>query len=218
MDYPRKVEIFAETGADLIRERIGPRYGGLVPVNPERPLEPGFIPAGREARIVAVSHYPNDGDLRGRVGDYEALRDRFIKWGTDRTVASYRAAYADWLDSVPVIPFHITHTLPVLSRLGMQPDEIAWLPLVKAPMRPESRPRMAVIRKDREETMRQLRLLAPRVVWVQGIVAHDRVGKQIRDEITTRVVPHNISSRRGAESTREVIEAVVEKLAAFLRD
>lgn len=135
-EYQRNVQGFATSGADLISEAIGSRYGGLVPVNPERPLEPGFTPPGRRPRIVAVSHYPNDGDLRGKVDDYEALRDHFIRWGADRTIESYRIAYDDWLDSVRVMPFHLSHTLPVLKGLGIEPSEIAWLPLVKAPMRP----------------------------------------------------------------------------------
>lgn len=77
---------------------------------------------------------------------------------------------------------------------------------------------MAVVKKDREVTISQLRLLAPRVVWVQGIVAHARAGKQIRREITDRVVKQNISSRRTAEATREEIAGVVEELRACLSD
>jgi hypothetical protein len=214
--YEKCVEAFAAAGADLIAEPIAARYGDLVPVNPERPLEPGFVPPRCRPKIVAVSHYPNDGDLRGKVRDYEALRERFVKWGADRTVASYRVAYADWLDSVPVIPFHLAHTLPVLKLLGIDADEIAWLPLVKAPMRPRSKPRMAIVRKDRKVTMEQLGLIGPQVVWVQGIVAHDRVGRQIRDNITEHVAAQDISSDRGAEHSRRAVESVAEKLANLL--
>jgi hypothetical protein len=214
--YERGIATFALIGADLINEDISLRYGGLVPVNPERPLEPGFAPPRRRPKIITVSHYPNDGDLRSKVRDYNALRENFKRWGSDRTIETYRAAYADWLDSVPVIPFHISHTLPVLNALGIAPDEIAWLPLVKAPMRPESKPRMFIVQKDRPVTMGQLKLLTPLVVWVQGVVAHHRVGAQIRETITQRIVKHNVSPWRSAQSKHEEIDRVVEELKKSL--
>jgi hypothetical protein len=97
--YRRKMEMFVRTGADLIRGPIAQRYPNGVSWHGVRPLEPGFIPPDREAKVTAISWYPNDGDLRGNI-DYQALRENFARWGREGTVESYRVAYEDWLLSL----------------------------------------------------------------------------------------------------------------------
>lgn len=217
-EYLRKVETFVRTGADLVSAAIPDRYGEGFPWNGARPLEPGFIPPDREATVTVISWYPNDGDLRGNV-DYKALRDRFTRWGRDRTLESYRDAYEDWLASLTAIHFYVTHTLPVIEGLGLTPRDIAWIPLIKVPMRPKARLSDAVVELDREDTWRQIHLLRPRIVWIQGISTTDKwIGTQVREQITERIAVQDINERRTREDQQVVVDGMVGKLRRYLAE
>jgi hypothetical protein len=218
-DYRAKVEHFVRFGASLIAADVPARYGSGAPWNPDRPLEPGFIPPDSEARVTILSWYPNDGDLRGDV-DYHAVRDNFARWGRDASLESYRVAYGDWIASLPVIPFYRKHTLPVLTALRLEPHEVAWLPLIKLPMRPQSQPSEEIIRLDREDTWAQIHSLKPRVVWIQGVsTTEEWIGRQVREQITELIAVQNINERRTTAQSEEIIAGVVRKLQwCFERD
>jgi hypothetical protein len=212
-EYRRKVEAFVTTGAALIGASIPARYGDGVAWNPDRPLEPGFIPPDHEAKVTIISWKPNDGDLRGAAVDYRALRDNFARWGRDATVEAYRVAYDDWVASLPAIPFYRTHTRDVLGGLGLRPHDIAWVPLVKLPMRPKVHPSEDVLRLDRDNTWKQIHLLMPGVVWIQGIGTTEKwIGTQVREQITERVAVQNINDRRTKAEAEDITAELVRKL------
>lgn len=215
-EYRRKVEAFVRSGAALIECDIPTRYPEAVPWNGARPLEPGFIPPDRKAKVTAISWYPNDGDLRGKV-DYDVLRENFARWGRDRTVESYRVAYEDWLASLPHIRFYRKHTLPVLDGLGLTAREIAWIPLIKVPMRPKSRPPDKAIELDLDYTWTQMRLLFPRVVWIQGVTTTKKwIETQVREQITEQVAVQDITDQKSTADRQAIIGALVQKLQGFL--
>jgi len=214
-DYTKVVETFVRTGAALIKQSIPGRYEGLVRENPDRPLEPGFIPPERRARVTIVSYYPNDGDLRGDV-DYAALRRNYANWGDSGSVEDYRMAYADWLASLPRIPFYRDHTLPVLTSADLSPDEIAWLPLIKVPMRPKSKVPEKVVKIDREDLWEQILLLRPEIVWVQGIGTNEWIAPLLRERITDKIVPQSLEPYLTGEEYDEIVTKVAEKLKTWL--
>lgn len=218
VEYAEKVAAFVRTGAALIRADVRSRYRAIPPWSGKRPLEPGFIPPDLEARVTVISWYPNEGDLRGGL-DYAALRDRFDSWGRDGTMESYRLAYEDWIKSLDAIHFYSTHTLPVISALGMSAREIAWIPLIKVPMPRQANPPDAVVDRDREDTWAQMHLLKPGIVWIQGVTTTAPwIERQVREQLTDRVAVQDINERRTKADRQAVVDAVVAKLRRFLSD
>lgn len=212
-EYQQIVKRFASDGAALIREDIGQRYGGMA-YESGRPLEPGFIPVDRRPRITFVTWYPNASDLK-RDPNYDRLRRNFEVWGTSGNMESYRAAYGDWLASLPHIEFYRNNMLPELAAVGVSPSEIAWLPMVKAPHPARSHPHPAVVDKDKDTLWLQLRLLQPAVVVVHGAKAWAALGERIKD-VYERVIAQKILYIASAENIDKVVAEVTPRLRRYL--
>jgi hypothetical protein len=105
----------------------------------------------------------------------------------------------------------------VLSAAGLGPRALAWIPLVKLPMRPQAKPSEDLIRLDRDDTWKQIRILMPKTVWIQGISTTEKwIGTQVREQITERVVVQNINERRTRAEGTEIINSVARKLQQYL--
>lgn len=215
--YPDIVSDFAESGAILIRQSISQRYKGLIPEG-SRPLEPGFIPPDRQARVLIVSYFPNASDLdKPGTAAYERVRGHFRAWGLSGSVDDYRASYEDWLGYLDRIPFHKQRTKPILEAVGLRNEDIAWLPFVKAPMPAGSSPGDDIIDFDIEMTWEQIRLLRPPIVWIQGVKIADRVLGLVTERITDRVLPAQSLSRYTNAKKQAAEEArLIRRLSEFL--
>jgi len=167
--YDEILREFVSVGASLIRESITERYHGLVQEG-TRVLEPGFIPLKAPARVLIVSYFPNSSDVyKPGTPDYERERQHFENWGENGNVEAYAACYEDWISYLDGVQFHRNRTKPILDAVGISNEEIAWLPFVKAPMPAGSSPGEEIIGIDRDTTWNQIRLLSPKIVWIQGV-------------------------------------------------
>lgn len=211
--YEDVVKRFASEGAAMIGENIRQRYGGKA-YESGRPLEPGFIPLGGRPRITFVTWYPNASDLK-RDPNYNQLRNNFANWGDRGDTESYRAAYEDWLASLPLIDFYRNNMLPELMAVDVSPREIAWLPMVKAPHPARSDPHPDVVEKDKDALWLQLKLLQPAVVVVHGAKAWATLGERIK-EVYVRVLPQKILYVASAAKIKNVVAEVTPRLRRYL--
>jgi len=216
--YSEVVREFVLIGAELIRSPIHERYHGLV-ADHSRPLEPGYIPPEREARVLIVSYYPNASPVPMPGGKHDEQRANFAAWGASGTVAAYAACYRDWLTALDYIPFHKSKTKPILESVGLTDGEIAWLPLVKAPMKAGSSPGDEIVDVDRDVTWKQIQLLRPRIVWIQGVGVEDRVKGLVKDRITDRILPtQSLTSYMSSAKRDEERSRIAKRLSEYLAE
>lgn len=214
--YEDTLEEFVRIGAELIREDRRVRYSGLAPPG-DRPLEPGFIPPDSPATVTLVSYYPNESDLdHPGTAAYQRLREHFAAWGKEGTVAAYRAAYDDWLESLDRIPFQSRWVKPILDGVGLSSGKIAWLPLIKVPLPAQAAPHDELIWADRMALWQQLALLRPPVLWLQGAEAISRVKALCEDKFPHKIVEQKIPQYpKGDWMARERTRLVDELLHAL---
>jgi len=209
--YAHIVEAFAAMGKEIIeavpRDRYGPSVGDRT-----RPLEPGFIPPNERARIVIVSYYPNASTLN--VSNYGAIMARFMQWGRTGSVDAYRAAHADWQQTMPLWPFYRKWMRDVIAAVDVVPAELAWLPLVKLPCPPEAPPTDDIVKIDRPLLRRQLELLSPDIIWVQALEIYEYAGGLIED-IQPRHVLQKLYKTKTSSSSPET-PAIIKSLKRFL--
>jgi hypothetical protein len=190
--YEGVLKEFVRIGAELIREDRGVRYSGFAPPG-DRPLEPGFIPPDGPAMVTLVSYYPNESDLdQPGTAAYRRLRDHFAAWGNEGSVAAYRVAHDDWLESLDRIKFHLRWVKPILDGVGLPSSKIAWLPLIKVPLPAQTAPHDELIWADRMALWQQLSLLKPPVLWLQGAEAISRVKALCEDKFPHKIVEQKI--------------------------
>lgn len=215
--YHQILADFVAFGAQLLRESIGERYRGLVPVG-TRLLEPGYIPPDHEAKVLIISYYPNSSDIdKPGTPGYERVRGHLEAWRRSGAVNDYRAAYEDWVSYLDRIPFHKTRTKPIMEAVGLRNEDIARLPFVKAPMPADSSPGDDMIDIDIDATWAQLQLLRPNVVWIQGVAIADRITGLVRDRITDKVLPpQSVSQYVSAKKRSEERERIARWLQEYL--
>jgi hypothetical protein len=217
-EYSEVVREFVSIGAALIRSSIQERYHGLV-ADHSRPLEPGYIPPGREARVLIVSYYPNASSVPMPAGKHDEQIANFAAWGTSGTVAAYCACYRDWLTALNYIPFHKTKTKPILDIVGLKDEDIAWLPLVKAPMKAGSSPGDDIVDIDRDVTWKQIQILRPRIVWIQGFGVEDCVKGLVKERITDQILPtQSLTSYMSAAKRDEERARISRRLSEYLSE
>lgn len=176
--YREVVAEFARMGADIINTDAQTRYE-RIGKDAHRRLEPGFIPIGAQPLLTAISYYPNETDLPSP--EYANARAHFDRWAETGSVEDYEAAYRGWLSFRDQVPFYRRWEDPLLERLGVCPDETAWLPLVKCPLPAGTAvDREGIdIARDRNLLWDQLNLVQPEIVLVQGAVVYDVVGRSL---------------------------------------
>jgi hypothetical protein len=166
------LEKFAAQGKSIIGLDPRARYEG-VGKSARRPLEPGFIPVDAPARVVTVTYYPNESELPNEA--FQSARKTFVRWGETGSVEDYIAAYRDWVELLPSIPFHRKWNSAVFDQLGIGNDQFAWLPLIKCPLPAETDPSEDDIYRDKLLLWDQLWLLKPSVLLIQGLRTYDVV-------------------------------------------
>ena len=211
--YSKTVETFAELGAKIINLDRNTHYefiGGLS----KRPLEPGYIPIERPARIVTVSYYPNETELD--TDAYKASRASFFIWAVSGTSEAYEASYKDWLAALPSFPFHRDFVRPLFNELGVADTEFAWLPLVKAPLPARSTVPDDDVFSDRILLWDQLALLRPAIILAQGMAAADVVKPMCEDKFPHTLVVQKIG-RFGTKAAKIAEhERVIRELSSAL--
>jgi len=204
-EYKTIVTKFAEHGAEIIRTDPSQHYDHIGR-DAKRPMEPGFIPVEAQAKVVTVSYYPNETELR--TPEYEASRASFEAWGKSGSLESYKRAYSDWVRMLPQIPFYRDFNRPIFDAVGVADDEYAWLPLVKCPLPARSKPPDDDVKRDRMLLWDQIMLLKPSVIIAQGMEAHDVVAGMCRDKF-----PHHmILQRIGRVGTNEYHQAEYDRV------
>ena len=164
--YSQVLTTFASEGARIINLDRTTRYP-TIGRRGTRPLEPGFIPVDGPPRLVTVSFYPNH--TEPETDDFRKARQSFFVWAALGDVASYEAAYRDWLEALPTFPFHRDFDRPIFDALDIGDDRFAWLPLVKAPLPARTAVHEDDVFIDRMLLWDQLALLKPRVILAQGM-------------------------------------------------
>lgn len=178
--YERTVAEFAEMGSEIIRLDPVSHYKRLRPAS--RPLEPGFIPLDRPPILTTISYYPNETQLPSE--EYMHGHESFKMWGSQGDVDSYSSAYRAWLSYRDQIPFFRKWEAPLYEALGIRPDETAWLPLIKCPLPAGTNVEKIDIDgvdtgRDLELLWKQLNLIKPGIVLVQGAITYDMVGRRL---------------------------------------
>jgi len=193
---------FIEIGAQLVATDPQERYGKYIGTN-RRALEPGFIPLIKPPRLTIVSYYPNASTLA--VAEYTELDQRFRRWGETGSREDYEVAYHDWVATMPLWPFFRKWVEQILTEIGVQRTEIAWLPLVKLPCPPENPPNQAMMVLDRDCLRAQLELLRPSVIWVQSKEVYESAGgllQEIQRAIVVQKLYKTKTSRTSPETPR----------------
>ena len=209
--YADVVEAFAVLGKSIIALDAGTRYESIAK-NARRPLEPGFIPVENPPRIVTVTYYPNETELPNET--FQSARKSFVRWGETGSVEDYAAAYRDWVELLPSIPFHRKWNVEVFAELGIRDDEFAWLPLVKCPLPAESTPSDEDVYRDKLLLWDQLWLLKPRVLLIQGVRPFEVVAPMCDKKWPHAPPVHQKIPRRGDRSVQTA--EIVRKLRAAL--
>jgi hypothetical protein len=187
--YSEIVERFARLGASIYQTDPLQHYVSIGR-NAKRPLEPGFIPVEKPARVVTVSFYPNESELSSP--EYRASRQSFDAWGRSGDVDTYKRAYADWLGVLPQIPFYRDFNLPIFAPLNIGANDFAWLPLVKCPLPARSKIDDYDVWRDRVLLWDQLSMLRPPVILAQGLDAYNVVRDMCEDKFSHRIVLQKI--------------------------
>ena len=209
MNYEETLEQFAGLGAQIYQ--IDPReHYSAIGVLATRPLEPGFIPIDRPARIVTVSYYPNASPLPS--SEYERSRESFDAWGRSGKLPEYRRAYADWLAMLPQIPFYRDFNKPIFEPLCIDASEFAWLPLVKCPLPARTKVDEHDIFRDRMLLWDQLVMLKPRVILAQGTDAYTAVRDMCEDKFPHWIVLQKIGRYGTAAAHAAEDERVIHQL------
>jgi len=209
--YQPVVQRFAALGQRIIRTDPREHYTEIGR-NAKRALEPGYIPIEKPPRVVTVSYYPNETELK--TPQFDALRRSFDAWGRSGSVEDYETSYMDWLQTLPQIPFHRDWNVPVFREVGIENHEFAWLPLVKCPLPAYSVIPDYDIFRDRMLLWEQISLLRPAVIIAQGQSAHDVVRPMCEDKFPHRIVYQKIA-RVG---TNAYHTAEQERVVRQLRD
>ena len=212
-EYSSVVEQFAALGKSIMAIDPLTRYDSVAK-NARRPLEPGFIPVDRPARVVTVTYYPNETELPNEA--FQAARKSFVRWGETGSVEDYSSAYRDWVELLPSIPFHRKWNVDVFAELGICDDEFAWLPLIKCPLPAESEPSDEDVYRDKLLLWDQLWLLKPRVLLIQGVRPHDVVAPMCHKKWPHAPPVLQKIPRRNGNSVAQRTETV-GKLRAALR-
>jgi hypothetical protein len=199
-------------GSQLISSPPADRYGSAASTT--RPLEPGFIPLGKPARLTIVSYYPNAATLN--VTGYDESEERFRRWGARGTVEAYEAAHADWLQTMPRWPFYQKWIHEIITTLGVATEELAWLPLVKLPCLPEAPPLGEMVRLDRSILRQQLELLRPSIIWVQSQEVFENAGGLIT-EIQPRYVIQKLYKTKTSATSPET-NGIIRALRRYLAE
>jgi hypothetical protein len=215
--YDQIVQEFAASGARLIRSSITERYRGLVPEG-TRLLEAGFIPPHQVPKVLIVSYYPNASDLNDPgTAAYDRVRANFETWAASGSITDYALAYGDWLAGLDHIPFHRNRTKPILDAVGLTNEEFAWLPFVKVPLPARSSPGDDILDVDVDALWEQLRLLRPRIIWIQGIGIRDRIEGLVKDRITDMILPaQSVSQYDSPANQRAERERISKRLREYL--
>jgi hypothetical protein len=187
--YADVVSAFARLGATIYQTDPLEHYVSIGR-DAKRPLEPGFIPTDKPARVVTVSFYPNESELPS--AEYDASRRSLDIWGRSGSVADYERAYADWLEMLPQIPFYRDFNVPIFSALQIDPTEFAWLPLVKCPLPARSIVDEHDVWRDKMLLWDQLLMLKPPVMLAQGLEAYNVIRDMCRDKFPHRIVLQKI--------------------------
>ena len=209
--YQDTVAAFATLGASIINLDRNTRYEQIGALS-KRPLEPGYIPVARPARIVNVSYYPNESEMD--TDAYRSLQATFFRWAIEGTAEAYEASYADWLAALPAFPFHRDFVRPLFDEIGVADSEFAWLPLIKAPLPARSTVPDDDIFSDRILLWDQLSLLKPAIILAQGMAAADVVRPMCEDKFPHRLVLQKIG-RFGTKAAKKVEH---ERVIAELRE
>ena len=209
LDYAKQVERFAAEGAAIYKTAPGAHYTTEIARGAKRPMEPGFIPPDRPARIVTVSYYPNASELPR--AEYDAATQSLETWAKTGTVADYKAAYRDWLAMLPHVPFYRDFNKPIFDQLNGGIDEFAWLPLIKLPLPAGTKVSEEDIWVDRFLVGEQLLLLKPKVILAQGVQVYDVVSGMCEDKFPHHIVCQKLgrvgtSAYHAAEDNRVVDE------------
>lgn len=213
-NYAEVVTQFVLIGAEIINVDPVDRYGAAA-ADATRPLEPGYIPPDKPARLTIVSYYPNSSTLRNV--QYGPMEERLMQWGRTGRVEDYVASYRDFLAALPHWDFYERWMKTVLDALDIGFDELAWLPLVKLPRPVANPPTEEMIRKDRDEVLKaQLKILKPAVVWVQSDTVYESCGGTIQ-QIQPRHVVQKMPKTSRASTSPQTPE-VIRKLRQYLHE
>lgn len=216
--YEEQVRSFAELGAKIYRLNPARHYKTGIGKTAKRPMEPGFIPIDKPAKVVTVSYYPNESELP--TSEFDAYRRSLAAWGASGSVSEYVTAYRDWLSTLPDVPFYRDFNAPIFKALGIGIDEYAWLSLIKLPLPAGTKVPEDDIWVDRMLLWDQLLLLKPPVILAQGGDAYKWVSAMCEDKFPNRVVSqkigrvgttayHTSEDARVIEDLRNAMKAII---------
>jgi hypothetical protein len=164
--------------------------------------------------LTAISYYPNESDLPS--AEYADGRDAFKKWGETGSYHDYSTAYRLWNSFREQIPFYRRWEAPLYERLRLQPNETAWLPLIKCPLPARTKVDSGGIDVSRDMNLLwdQLVLLRPEIVLVQGAIVHKILGKRLANLSFIRV---RSEQKIPQQASTAMMQEQLDKLTRELR-
>ncbi len=126
---------FVEVGKLILNTNHETHYGRRLPGF--RGFQPGFMPL-KPAKLCVIGCYPSLGAGLQGTPARRREEDTLAEWKDTGSLQAYKNAYSTFLSDFVDWSIFKKYVHPVLKQASVEPDEIAWVDVIKAPLQAKS--------------------------------------------------------------------------------